>query len=117
MLPKILCDVASVEFLKMLRLTSTVLEPLSFSVPRVKVRSFWGQFPGKLRVIEQRSWGGEVEERWRKLHVGGGVGGWYVEGDMEGNVEGCGEKNWEKMLCFGVRLSYKLTILTMIGWR
>ncbi|XP_063854302.1 coronin-7-like isoform X6 [Scylla paramamosain] len=39
-LPKILCDVRSVEFLKIIRLTSSVLEPLSFTVPRVKTEYF-----------------------------------------------------------------------------
>ncbi|XP_050708848.1 coronin-7-like isoform X2 [Eriocheir sinensis] len=40
MLPKTLCDVKSVEFCKMLRLTSSTLEPLTFSVPRVKTEFF-----------------------------------------------------------------------------
>lgn len=33
------CDVASVEFCKAYRLTNTTIEPLSFTVPRIKVRS------------------------------------------------------------------------------
>lgn len=32
------CDVASVEFSKAYRLTNTTIEPLSFTVPRIKVR-------------------------------------------------------------------------------
>ncbi|KAG7153468.1 Coronin-7-like [Homarus americanus] len=40
MLPKIMCDVRQVEFCKALRLTSSVLEPLSFTVPRVKTELF-----------------------------------------------------------------------------
>ncbi|KAK8721825.1 hypothetical protein OTU49_012588 [Cherax quadricarinatus] len=40
MLPKIMCDVRQVEFCKALRLTSSILEPLSFTVPRVKTELF-----------------------------------------------------------------------------
>lgn len=40
MLPKQLCDVRQVEFCKAMRLTSSVLEPLSFTVPRVKTELF-----------------------------------------------------------------------------
>ncbi|KAK3851505.1 hypothetical protein Pcinc_041851, partial [Petrolisthes cinctipes] len=40
MLPKTVCDVRSVEFCKMLRLTTSTLEPLSFTVPRVKTEFF-----------------------------------------------------------------------------
>lgn len=36
-LPKNVCDVASVEFAKALRLTNNTIEPLSFTVPRIKV--------------------------------------------------------------------------------
>jgi coronin-7 len=36
-LPKNCCDVASVEFAKALRLTNNSIEPLSFTVPRIKV--------------------------------------------------------------------------------
>ena len=32
------CDVSSVEFAKSLRLTNNTIEPLSFTVPRIKVR-------------------------------------------------------------------------------
>ncbi|KAL1116265.1 hypothetical protein AAG570_005760 [Ranatra chinensis] len=35
-LPKCSCDVSSVEFAKALRLTNTTIEPLSFTVPRIK---------------------------------------------------------------------------------
>ncbi|XP_014248589.1 coronin-7 isoform X2 [Cimex lectularius] len=35
-LPKNCCDVTSVEFAKALRLTNTTIEPLSFTVPRIK---------------------------------------------------------------------------------
>ncbi|BET03466.1 Domain of unknown function (DUF1900) [Nesidiocoris tenuis] len=35
-LPKISCDVSSVEFAKALRLSNTTIEPLSFTVPRIK---------------------------------------------------------------------------------
>lgn len=34
------CDVASVEFSKAYRLTNTTIEPLSFTVPRIKVKLF-----------------------------------------------------------------------------
>lgn len=34
------CDVASVEFCKAYRLTNTTIEPLSFTVPRIKVGRF-----------------------------------------------------------------------------
>ena len=37
-LPKNKCDVASVEFASALRLTNNTIEPLSFTVPRIKVR-------------------------------------------------------------------------------
>ncbi|XP_071549323.1 coronin-7 isoform X6 [Panulirus ornatus] len=40
MLPKIMCDVRQVEFCKALRITSSTLEPLSFTVPRVKTELF-----------------------------------------------------------------------------
>ncbi|KAK7071102.1 Coronin-7, partial [Halocaridina rubra] len=40
LLPKQMCDVRQVEFCKALRLTSSVLEPLSFTVPRVKTELF-----------------------------------------------------------------------------
>ena len=36
--------------------------------------------------------GEKVEERWRKLHLGGGKWRKHVEGDMEEKVEGCGVK-------------------------
>lgn len=36
-LPKNKCDVASVEFASALRLTNNTIEPLSFTVPRIKV--------------------------------------------------------------------------------
>lgn len=38
-LPKNKCDVASVEFASALRLTNNTIEPLSFTVPRIKVRA------------------------------------------------------------------------------
>lgn len=38
-LPKNKCDVASVEFASALRLTNNTIEPLSFTVPRIKVSS------------------------------------------------------------------------------
>ncbi len=38
-LPKCQCDVKNVEFAKAFRLTDTTIEPLSFKVPRVKVRN------------------------------------------------------------------------------
>ena len=41
--------------------------------------------------------GGKVEERWRKVHGGGG--------DVEDKVEACGSENVKKKLGFGVRLS------------
>ena len=49
LLPKVLCDVRAVEFCKALRLTASVLEPLTFSVPRVKVGTGTGAlyFPDK----------------------------------------------------------------------
>lgn len=37
-LPKNVCDVSNVEFAKALRLTNNSIEPLSFTVPRIKVR-------------------------------------------------------------------------------
>lgn len=37
-LPKTCCDVRKVEFAKAWRLTNTTVEPVSFTVPRVKVR-------------------------------------------------------------------------------
>ncbi|XP_069995134.1 coronin-7 isoform X4 [Penaeus vannamei] len=40
LLPKQMCDVRQVEFCKALRLTSSILEPLSFTVPRVKTELF-----------------------------------------------------------------------------
>ncbi|XP_034248908.1 coronin-7 isoform X3 [Thrips palmi] len=39
-LPKNCCDVASVEFAKALRLTNNSIEPLSFTVPRIKLDLF-----------------------------------------------------------------------------
>lgn len=36
-LPKNVCDVSSVEFAKALRLTNNTIEPISFTVPRIKV--------------------------------------------------------------------------------
>ena len=36
-LPKICCDVRAIEFAKAYRLTSSMIEPISFTVPRVKV--------------------------------------------------------------------------------
>lgn len=43
-LPKNVCDVANVEFAKALRLTNNSIEPLSFTVPRIKVTNiFWLQ--------------------------------------------------------------------------
>lgn len=36
-LPKNICDVSNVEFAKALRLTNNTIEPLSFTVPRIKV--------------------------------------------------------------------------------
>lgn len=36
-LPKNVCDVSNVEFAKALRLTNNTIEPLSFTVPRIKV--------------------------------------------------------------------------------
>lgn len=38
-LPKNVCDVTNVEFAKALRLTNNSIEPLSFTVPRIKVIS------------------------------------------------------------------------------
>lgn len=37
-LPKYLCNVKEVEFAKAYRLTQTSVEPVSFTVPRVRVR-------------------------------------------------------------------------------
>lgn len=37
-LPKISCNVSKIEFARAYRLTQTMLEPISFTVPRVKVR-------------------------------------------------------------------------------
>ncbi|GAB6023962.1 hypothetical protein CHUAL_008692 [Chamberlinius hualienensis] len=39
-LPKIICNVKDVEFARAIRLTPTVIEPLSFTVPRVKTEYF-----------------------------------------------------------------------------
>ncbi|CAH0770610.1 unnamed protein product [Bemisia tabaci] len=39
-LPKIYCDVGAVEFAKALRLTNSSIEPLSFTVPRIKTELF-----------------------------------------------------------------------------
>jgi len=39
-LPKNQCDVSSVEFAKALRLTNNTIEPLSFTVPRIKTELF-----------------------------------------------------------------------------
>lgn len=39
-LPKNVCDVSSVEFAKALRLTNNTIEPLSFTVPRIKTDLF-----------------------------------------------------------------------------
>lgn len=39
-LPKNQCDVANVEFAKCYRLTNNSIEPLSFTVPRIKVCSY-----------------------------------------------------------------------------
>jgi len=36
-LPKSVCDVGNVEFARALRLTNNTIEPLSFTVPRIKV--------------------------------------------------------------------------------
>ncbi|CAL4071093.1 unnamed protein product, partial [Meganyctiphanes norvegica] len=40
LLPKYMCDVRSVEFCKALRLTQSIIEPISFTVPRVKTEFF-----------------------------------------------------------------------------
>lgn len=40
-LPKNKCDVASVEFASALRLTNNTIEPLSFTVPRIKVSNIY----------------------------------------------------------------------------
>ena len=38
MMPKSTCDVRKIEFARMWRLTQTTIEPISFTVPRAKVR-------------------------------------------------------------------------------
>lgn len=40
LLPKYMCDVRVVEFCKALRLTQSIIEPISFTVPRVKTEFF-----------------------------------------------------------------------------
>lgn len=38
-LPQTMCDVRKVEVARAVRLTATTIEPMSFTVPRVKVKS------------------------------------------------------------------------------
>ena len=40
-----------------------------------------------------------MEERWRKLYVGGGKWRKHVEGDMEEKVEGCGGRKENEISC------------------
>ena len=42
-LPKTACDVSKVQFARALRLTTTIIEPIAFIVPRIKV-SFYVDF-------------------------------------------------------------------------
>lgn len=46
------CDVASVEFAKALRLSNNTIEPLSFTVPRIKVCSFEDRARVSTQLIE-----------------------------------------------------------------
>lgn len=50
-LPKFVCQVKDVEFLRSLRLTPTVIEPLSFTVPRVKMGLFQNDLFPDTRVL------------------------------------------------------------------
>ncbi|KAL0102977.1 hypothetical protein PUN28_018348 [Cardiocondyla obscurior] len=50
-LPKIKCDVASVEFASALRLTNNTIEPLSFTVPRIKTELFQDDLFPPTKVI------------------------------------------------------------------
>ncbi|VEN52884.1 unnamed protein product [Callosobruchus maculatus] len=49
-LPKNVCDVSNVEFAKALRLTNNSIEPLSFTVPRIKTDLFQDDLFPKTRV-------------------------------------------------------------------
>ncbi|RZC40501.1 coronin-7 [Asbolus verrucosus] len=50
-LPKNVCDVSNVEFAKALRLTNNTIEPLSFSVPRIKTELFQDDLFPPTRVV------------------------------------------------------------------
>lgn len=49
-LPKYLCDVKEVEFAKAYRLTQTTVEPVSFTIPRVRVGILQGGGGGDITV-------------------------------------------------------------------
>lgn len=76
-LPKYLCDVKEVEFAKAYRLTQTTIEPVSFTVPRVRVRNkmFSSRIlhTGKMVAILQRKWKTLVRRllySWKLIHNG-----------------------------------------------
>ncbi|KAJ3640990.1 hypothetical protein Zmor_027520 [Zophobas morio] len=54
-LPKNVCDVSNVEFAKALRLTNNTIEPLSFTVPRIKTELFQDDLFPPTRVMWKSS--------------------------------------------------------------